>query len=90
MEIRAFQKVIRDAYFHKDHARGLDGTFMYFIEEVGELATALREGTREEQAGELADVLAWLLSVANLAEVDLQDALKKFQEPPPPLPDEKP
>ena len=31
---------------------------MWFVEEVGELATALREGTREEQAGEFADVYA--------------------------------
>ena len=69
------QQLIRTMYSSKDEARGVDGTFMWLMEEVGELAAALREGTREEQALEFADVLAWLATIANVAGVDLQQAV---------------
>jgi NTP pyrophosphatase (non-canonical NTP hydrolase) len=72
-----FQQLIRQMYFEKDVARGVDGTFMWLMEEVGELAAALREGTREEQAAEFADVLAWLTTIANVAGVDLSDAVRR-------------
>jgi NTP pyrophosphatase (non-canonical NTP hydrolase) len=72
-----FQALIRGMYFEKDIARGIDGTFMWLMEEVGELAAALREGTREEQAAEFADVLAWLTTIANVAEVDLSAAVRE-------------
>jgi NTP pyrophosphatase (non-canonical NTP hydrolase) len=71
------QAMIREMYGHKDEARGIEGTFMWFSEEVGELAAALREGTREELALEFADVLAWLVTLANVAGVDLDDAVRK-------------
>src|SRR5215208_140732 len=54
------QQVIRDLYGAKDSRRGVEGTFMWFMEEVGELSAALRGGTGEERAAEFADVLAWL------------------------------
>ncbi len=66
-----FQQLIRKMYIEKDVARGIDGTFMWLIEEVGELASALRNGTHEEQSLEFADVLAWLATIANVAGVDL-------------------
>jgi len=72
-----FQALIRRMYFEKDSARGIDGTFMWLMEEVGELAAALREGTREEQAAEFADVLAWLTTIANVAGIDLADAVRR-------------
>lgn len=59
----------------KDVSRGVDGTFMWLIEEVGELAAALREGSKEDQKGEFADVLAWLATIANVAGVDLAAAV---------------
>jgi NTP pyrophosphatase (non-canonical NTP hydrolase) len=62
-------------YLEKDVARGVDGTFMWLMEEVGELAAALREGTAAEQAAEFADVLAWLSTIANVAGVDLTAAV---------------
>lgn len=69
------QQLIRVMYSSKDEARGVDGTFMWLMEEVGELAAALREGTREELAREFADVLAWLATIANVAQIDLQQAV---------------
>ena len=70
-----FQGLIRKMYFDKDQARGVDGTFMWFMEEVGELASALREGSKQEQREEFADVLAWLTTIANVAEIDLTEAI---------------
>jgi NTP pyrophosphatase (non-canonical NTP hydrolase) len=72
-----FQRLIRDMYFEKDLARGIDGTFMWLMEEVGELAAALRGGTHEERLGEFADVLAWLATIANVAGVDLSQAIAR-------------
>src|SRR5437588_9321473 len=69
------QQVIRDTYDSKDQRRGLEGTFMWFMEEVGELSAALRGGTPEEQALEFADVLAWLVTLANGAAIDLDAAI---------------
>jgi NTP pyrophosphatase (non-canonical NTP hydrolase) len=73
------QRLIDVMYSRKDHARGVDGTFMWLMEEVGELAAALREGDRAEQAAEFADVLAWLATIANVAGVNLEQAvLEKY------------
>jgi NTP pyrophosphatase (non-canonical NTP hydrolase) len=76
ISIEDFQALIRQMYFEKDKARGIDGTFMWLMEEVGELAAALREGTPAEQAAEFADVLAWLTTIANVADVDLTAAVR--------------
>jgi NTP pyrophosphatase (non-canonical NTP hydrolase) len=70
-----FQSLIRAMYFEKDQARGVDGTFMWLMEEIGELAAALRSGSHEERLGEFADVLAWLATIANVAGVDLTQAI---------------
>jgi NTP pyrophosphatase (non-canonical NTP hydrolase) len=71
------QALIRQMYFDKDAARGIEGTFLWFVEEVGELATALRSGSHEERLGEFADVLAWLATMANVAGVDLSEAVAR-------------
>jgi NTP pyrophosphatase (non-canonical NTP hydrolase) len=70
-----FQQLIRRMYMEKDIARGIDGTFMWLMEEVGELAAALRSGTLDERTAEFADVLAWLATIANVAGVDLTQAV---------------
>jgi NTP pyrophosphatase (non-canonical NTP hydrolase) len=70
-----FQQLIRRMYLEKDLARGADGTFMWLMEEVGELAAALRNGTHEERTAEFADVLAWLATIANVVDVDLSEAV---------------
>jgi NTP pyrophosphatase (non-canonical NTP hydrolase) len=64
-------------YGEKDQARGAEGTFLWFCEEVGELAAALRVGERENLAAEFADVLAWLVTLANVAHVDLTSAIRQ-------------
>jgi NTP pyrophosphatase (non-canonical NTP hydrolase) len=70
------QQVIRATYDAKDRKRGVAGTFMWFMEEVGELASALRSGSDEERAAEFADVLAWLATLANAVGVDLEAAVQ--------------
>jgi NTP pyrophosphatase (non-canonical NTP hydrolase) len=70
-----FQRLIRKMYYKKDEARGVDGTFMWLMEEVGELAAALREGSHQDKMEEFADVLAWLATIANVAGVDLAEAV---------------
>ncbi|AHL22246.1 MazG nucleotide pyrophosphohydrolase domain-containing protein [Thermococcus nautili] len=77
MELREFQNMIREIYFHKDSKRGVEKTFLWFVEEVGELSEAIRKNDREAMEEEFADVLAWLASLANLLGVDLEEAAKK-------------
>jgi len=78
MRIAAFQQFIRDKYYHRDSERGTSGTFLWFIEEVGELASALAGQDKANQQEEFADVLAWLCTLANINDVDLEEAVKKY------------
>ncbi|MEQ1830238.1 MAG: MazG nucleotide pyrophosphohydrolase domain-containing protein [Pirellula sp.] len=78
VSLRDFQQLIRTMYFEKDEERGVSGTFMWLMEEIGELASALRTGTDQENLEEeFADVVAWLTTIANVAGVDLSAALQK-------------
>jgi NTP pyrophosphatase (non-canonical NTP hydrolase) len=70
------QGLIREQFGAKDARRGVEGTFMWFMEEVGELSAALRCGPKDDLAAEFADVLAWLATLANIAEVDLDAAVE--------------
>ena len=76
MTLAELQRIIRETYDAKDRRRGVEGTFMWFMEEVGELSAALRSGPQEELAREFADVLAWLATLANVAGVDLEEAVR--------------
>ncbi|MBL8746205.1 MAG: nucleotide pyrophosphohydrolase [Phycisphaerae bacterium] len=87
LTFQAFQRLIRDRYHATDAARGTPGTFMWMIEEIGELATALHDNapgknpTPAQRANldeEFADVLAWLTTLANVNGVDLEKALEKY------------
>ena len=71
LDIRDFQDVIARTYGDRDATRGVPSAVAWMTEEVGELARALRKGTREQQAEEFADVLAWLVTLAELAGIDL-------------------
>ncbi len=77
MKIEEFQESIRDIYLNKDKDRGIFGTFAWFVEEVGELARALRgDGNPED---EFADCAAWLFSMANIVGVDMDKVVKKYK-----------
>jgi NTP pyrophosphatase (non-canonical NTP hydrolase) len=75
LSIGDLQRHIHQMYYDKDVARGVEGTFMWLMEEVGELSSALRGDDRENLAEEFADVIAWLTTIANVAGVDLNAAL---------------
>lgn len=74
MNVGEFQRHIADLYLEKDRRRGLDRTLLWLIEEVGEATEAARRG-EPHLADELADVIAWVVSVANLQGIDLEQAL---------------
>ena len=78
MEINEFQKLMADTYVARDTERGVPATVAWLTEEVGELARAARKGTREEQVHEVGDVFAWLTSLANQLNVDLEEAASRF------------
>lgn len=79
MRIAEFQKLIDEMYSHHDRQRGAAKTFMWFVEEVGELASAIAsKDDPENLKAEFADVLAWLVTLANVEGVDLEDAIRKF------------
>jgi len=81
MEIREAQRIIREKYYERDHSRGLYSTFTWLVEEVGELADALIKMDYSALEAEIADVFAWLLSIANLLGIDLEKAFaKKYLE----------
>ena len=75
LPISDFQEYIRTRYYKTDAARGTPGTFLWFMEEVGELATALHGDDPENLAEEFADVLAWRCTLANINNVDLTAAV---------------
>ena len=77
LTIARLQTIILQMYGEKDAARGDSATFLWLAEEFGELATALRSGTQEELAAEMADVLAWLVSLANIRGVELAAAVRR-------------
>ena len=75
--VREFQQLIARTFGARDGARGIAVNTMWLVEEVGELARALRgvlRGDRDDAnlAEEFADVLAWLSSLASLADIDLE------------------
>ncbi len=74
MRISEAQKLIRDIYGERDRKRGVDRTVIHLGEEVGEMFRAIREGDPSSLREEFADVFAWLLSVADLLDVDLEEA----------------
>ncbi|HZN69854.1 MAG TPA: MazG nucleotide pyrophosphohydrolase domain-containing protein [Tepidisphaeraceae bacterium] len=75
LTLSEFQKHISDRYERADRQRGTPGTWLHFSEEVGELARALARNDRANLEEELADVLAWLCTLANINDVDLAAAV---------------
>jgi len=76
MTLDDLQALIEKMYSERDRARGTPATFLWLCEEVGELAAALREGSQEEKCAEFADVVAWLVTLANVNNVNLTQAIE--------------
>lgn len=77
VDLGDFQQLIEKMYSQKDRERGSAGTFLWLVEEVGELAAVIGEGgDRASKGDEFADVLAWLATLANVEGVDLSEALQ--------------
>ena len=82
MEISALQKIVRDRYFKTDNDRGVYHTALWFHEEVGELSSAIARGDKQNAKEEFGDVLMWLLTLANLMEVDMEEAVAEYLKDP--------
>jgi NTP pyrophosphatase (non-canonical NTP hydrolase) len=79
MEIREFQDMMKHLYYKRDNERGVEGTFNWLVDEVAELGEELKGNDREATEKEFADVIAWLASLANIMDVDLEKAaLNKY------------
>lgn len=74
-----FQRVMENTYGERDRSRGVPATVAHLAEEVGELARAVRKGTREEQLHELGDVLAWVASLAAQLDISLEQAVRRHE-----------
>ncbi|TET64257.1 nucleotide pyrophosphohydrolase, partial [Candidatus Bathyarchaeota archaeon] len=72
MNIHEFQRMMRQIYFHRDSKRGIEGTFDWLVDEVKELGEALENNDKKVLENEFADVIAWLASLANVANVNLE------------------
>lgn len=80
MHLGDLQRLIHDTYGERDRERGLEGTFAWFVEEVGELSRALRREGHDERVHEFSDVLAWLVTLADLAGVDMEEAAARYAD----------
>jgi len=76
--LREFQELIERIYLERDRARGWERTFVWFVEEVGELARALHREDARKVEEELIDVAAWLVTLASIRGVDLGKAASKY------------
>ncbi len=86
MDISALQALVKERYFKTDNERGLFHTALWFHEEVGELSSAMASGDKENAKEEFADVLMWLMTLANLMDVDMEDAVAAYLANPRKLP----
>ena len=78
MTLADLQDLMRRTYGERDAERGVPATVAWLAEEIGELARATRKGTPDEQLAELADVLAWLASLANQLGLSMAEAVQRY------------
>lgn len=83
MELAELQRLMEELYGGADRERGIPSTVAWLAEELGELAQAVRKGTREQQVHEFGDVLAWLASLANQMDITLDEAMQRYVDNPP-------
>ena len=77
MKVSEFQDLMRKLYFHQDTERGIKGTYIWLVEEIGELASLIKEQeiNKKKASDEIADIIAWTCSVANLLDINIEEAL---------------
>jgi NTP pyrophosphatase (non-canonical NTP hydrolase) len=78
VDLDELQQLMERLYGDADRQRGIAPSVAWLCEELGELAQAVRKGTRQEQLHELGDVLAWLASLANQLDLSLTDAVSRY------------
>ncbi len=83
MQLEEVQELMERLYGAADRERGVPATVAWLAEELGELAQAVRKGSREDQLHEFGDVLAWLASLANQLDLQLDDAIRRYVVDPP-------
>lgn len=72
MKIEDAQDMMRKIYLERDRARGVEGTLERTREELFELSIAIiQKDGRHAVSEEIADVFAWLCSLANLLDIDI-------------------
>ena len=80
MDLRELQDVIERTYGERDRGRGVAPSVAWLAEELGELAQAVRKGSRADVEHEFGDVLAWLASLANQVGVDLTEVIDRYRD----------
>jgi NTP pyrophosphatase (non-canonical NTP hydrolase) len=80
VKLEELQTLMLQTYGERDAARGTAATLAWLVEELGELARAVRKGTREDQLYELSDVMAWIASLANQLGLSLDEALARYAD----------
>lgn len=72
--IREFQELMDALYGDRDRKRGVDRSLLHLQAEIGELFDAFLKKNSHSYKEEAADVFAWLCSVCNLLDIDLEAA----------------
>ncbi len=80
MDLNKYQELIEHIYLKKDSKRGIDKTFNWLVEEIGEFSRAIRKKDRDRIKEEFADCLAWLLSVGSILGIDAEDAMAHYRK----------
>lgn len=80
MDLTDFQAVIDRTFGERDRARGVPASVAWIAEEVGELAQAVRKGSRDQQVHEFGDVIAWVASLANQLGISLDEAIQRYAD----------
>jgi len=78
VDLRELQQIIEATFGERDRGRGVPASVAWLAEEVGELAQAVRKGTREQQLHEFGDVVAWVATLANQMGIDLTEAIERY------------
>ncbi len=75
--MKEFQELMKRLYYQRDVQRGKDKTLLWLTEEVGELSRAMRKDDEDALGEEMADVIAWVVSLANILDMNIEELLEK-------------